>query len=108
MKSSQSFNGHSRKELICDTNMTKTQKRWAVERLIKLAGNPGDVWNVVEYADKIDYSLTGNQKKSIVSKLVSFPDVDFEKVESYVNCNGLRLHYVMETTQQELKKIFGF
>ena len=86
--------------------MTNMQKRSAIEQLIKLARNSGEVWKVVRFAKKMSYYMTDRQKSKIISKLVQLSmDSEMKDVENYAKENRLSLHYVMVSTEKEIAEI---
>jgi hypothetical protein len=93
-------------EFQCCFGMSKFEKRWFIERLIKLAKSPDEVWSVVKCAENSSYSLTKEQNKNIISKLVQFSSVsEMKNVENYAISNGLRFHYVMNVTEKDVAKV---
>lgn len=83
-----------------NNNMPNDKKRWVIEWLIKSSKDLDAVWDVVNRADEMGYSLTENQKKTIISKLVhlSSSKKEMRKIEKYAKSNGLWMHYVMLST----------
>lgn len=87
--------------------LTKKQKRWVVENLIKFSRNYDEIWDIKKIANDMSYSLTSNQTERIIEKLVwsSDSDEDLKKVKEYACSKGLFRSYYDVYMSKKLAKV---
>lgn len=88
-------------------SLTKSQKRWEIERLIKSSKNYDEIWEIEAFAKKMAYSLTKKQRERIIKKLVWTADSSEKliNVKNYARSNGLFMTYFKARYGKEIAEV---
>lgn len=89
--------------------LTKTQKKRVIERLLKFSETYDEIWNVDKCAIVMGYALTYKQIKRMIEKLVwaSESRIDLEMVGRYARSKGLFGLYCNVKGEKKVAKLLG-
>lgn len=94
-------------DLLDFGSLTKSQKRWEIEKLIKASKNYDEIWEIEAFAKKMNYSLTKRQAERIIEKLVWTADSSEKliKVKSYASSKNLYMTYFNARYGKEIAEV---